>query len=83
MDVPAMYPGEEYAGGVVLEMLGDRRCSVRLNDGRVIVGHIPVFCREYYPEPGHEVTVFLRDYPELKGEFLLVGFPRMFGDPTY
>ncbi len=78
MDVQPMYPGDDYAGGVVVELLPERRCSVRLKDGRVIVGRIPYFDSRhnepYYPAAGHEVTVFLREYD---GEFLLVGFPRL------
>ncbi len=80
MDVPAMYPGDDYAGGIVTELLDGRRCAVRLNDGRVVVGHIPYFDTRhnepYYPEPGHPVTVFLKVYPDLGSEFLLVGFPQ-------
>jgi hypothetical protein len=84
MDVKSMYPGEDYAGGVVVEMLPDRRCTVRLNDGRVVVGRIPYFNSRqnepYCPEPGHEVTVFLQPSD---GEFLLVGFPRLTSRPVY
>jgi translation initiation factor IF-1 len=76
MDVPAMFPGDDYAGGVVVELLPNRRCRVRLNDGREVVGRIPHFANRhnesYYPATGHEVTVFLREYD---GEYLLVGFP--------
>jgi hypothetical protein len=77
MDVRPMYRGDDYAGGEVVEMLPNARCSVRLNDGRVIVGCIPIFSTHnqwYYPAPGHEVTVYMREH---KGEYLLVGFPRL------
>jgi hypothetical protein len=78
MVVKPMFPGDDYEGGVVVVLLPDRRCTVRLNDGRVIVGRIPYFVSKYnlpyYPEPGHEVTVFLK---ESGGEFPLVGFPRV------
>ena len=43
MDVPAMYPGDDYAGGVVVELMPDRRCRVRLNNGREVVACIPYF----------------------------------------
>jgi hypothetical protein len=73
-----MYPGDDYGGGVVVELLPDRRCRVRLNDGREIVGCIPYFCgrhnEPYYPAVGHAVTVFMQEYD---GEFLLVGFPHL------
>lgn len=79
MTVRPMYPGDDYAGAVVVEMLPNRRCTVRLNDGRMVIGCIPYFTsrhnKPYYPEPGHEVTVFME---EQDGEFLLVGFPRQF-----
>jgi hypothetical protein len=77
MDVRPMYRGDDYAGGVVVEMLSNARCMVRLNDGRVIVGCIPIFSPHnewYYPAPGHEVTVYMREH---KGEYLLIGFPRL------
>lgn len=72
-----MYSGDDYAGGVVVDMLANARCTVRLNDGRVIVGCIPVFskhCAWYYPAPGHEVTVYMKEH---NGEYLLAGFPRL------
>jgi hypothetical protein len=72
-----MYRGDDYAGGVVVELLPNARCTVRLNDGRVVVGCIPIFSKRnewYDPALGHEVTVFMREH---KGEFLLVGFPRL------
>lgn len=78
-----MYSGDKYAGGVVFEMLPNKRCTVRLNDGCMVVGCIPIFCGQhnepYYPEPGHEVTVFVEEH---NGEFLLVGFPRLTRRPT-
>jgi hypothetical protein len=77
MDVRPMYSGDDYAGGVVVEMLSNARCTVRLNDGRLIVGRIPVFskhCQWYYPAPGHEVTVYMKEH---NGEYLLAGFPRL------
>lgn len=83
MDVPATDPGDDCASGVVTELLDGRRCLVRLNDGRVVVGRIPYFDTRhddpYYPEPGHPVAVFLEADPD--GEFLLVGFPRP-GEPA-
>jgi hypothetical protein len=80
MDVRPMYPGADYAGGIVVEMLPNSRCTVRLNDGRTVVGCIPFFAPHtewYYPGPGHEVTVYLEEH---KGEYLLVGFPRLHTD---
>ncbi len=38
-----MFPGEDYAAGVVVDLLPNRRCSVRLDSGRVVVGCIPFF----------------------------------------
>jgi hypothetical protein len=69
----------EFADGVVVEMLPERRCSVRLIDDRVVVCRIPEidtrFIEPYYPEPGHPVTVLLEALPDLGDEFLLVGLP--------
>jgi hypothetical protein len=79
MDLSRLQPANA-ADGVIVEMLPERRCSVRLlEDGRVVVCRIPDFdtrySEPYYPEPGHPVTVLLEVLPDLDGEFLLVGFP--------
>jgi hypothetical protein len=80
MEMPAMEPYDACADGVVVEMLPGRRCSVRLEDGRVVVGRIPEFDTRdnepYYPEPGHPVTVYLKKVlSDLGDDFLLVEFP--------
>jgi translation initiation factor IF-1 len=73
-----MIPEDDYARGVVVALLPNRRCTVRLDNRRLIVGRIPYFVSKhnlpYCPEPGHEVTVYLKEYD---GEFLLAGFPRV------
>jgi hypothetical protein len=81
VDRLAMIPNDDLADGVVVELLPGRRCSVRLNDGQMVVGRIPAFdslyYEPYYPEPGHPVTVFLKGGPDLGGDILLVGFPML------
>jgi hypothetical protein len=80
MDKLAMIPNDDLADGVIVELLPGQRCSVRLNDGRLVVGRIPAFdtrfCEAYYPAPGHPVTVYLKG-PDVGGDLMLVGFPML------
>jgi hypothetical protein len=75
IDMRPMFPNDEDLHGIVVEVLAERRYSVRLNDGRTIVALIARFSARHdephYPAPGHEVTVFL---DEESDEYLIVGF---------